>query len=384
MTNGPRIAVVGAGIGGSIATIFLQRLGYDVRVYEQASRLERLGAGIGLTPNATRVCKDLGLLERMIAVGSVPRERYSRDGLSGRLTLEVPITEYPQRYGGPHVVLRRGDLHDVLIGAIDEERLHLGKRLVDVTPAGGGVRLAFADGTHADADVVIGADGINSAVRERTMPGAASFFSGEVAHRAIYPRSLLGDLPIAEMTKWFEGDARYVMVFFLEPAHREIYFVTGFPQAEWTEPTFAPVATDKRALLEGFADFCDDVHRILGAAPEVTTWPICEREPAPGWSRGPVALLGDAVHGMRPHMGQGAAMAIEDAAVLVRCLHASNAADPAEAFARYEVLRYERTSRIVRGSRGNTWMRDGMNVDWLYGYDAMREPLDAGVAAPAI
>ena len=382
--DGPRIAVVGAGLGGCIAAMFLLRFGYDVRVYEQAGRLEKIGAGIGLTPNATRICNALGLLTKMKRVGSTPRERYSRDGASGTLTLEVPIDEYERKYDGPHIVMRRGDLHDVFVGEIPPERLHVGKRLLDLTEAGAAMRLSFADGTTAEADIVIGADGVNSRVRQTAVDDQPSSFSGEVAHRATYPRALLGDMQVAEMTKWFVGGDKYVMVFFLDPQHQEVYFVTGYPQGRWTEPTYAPVETGKAELLACFADFCEDVRRILSAAPETTVWPICERDPSPGWSRGSVVLLGDACHAMRPHMGQGAAMAIEDAAVLARCVERYGGGSPAESFALYERLRFERTSRILLGSRGNTWMRDGMDVDWLYGYDAVNGPLspEPSKAAP--
>jgi 6-hydroxynicotinate 3-monooxygenase len=355
--------------------MYLQRFGFDVRVYEQAERLERIGAGIGLTPNATHICRDVGLLERMERAGSLPRERYSRDGFTGEVTLEVPIDQFAAKYGGPHIVMRRGDLHDIFASGVAPENLFLGKRLVDLVDGPSSVRLAFADGSSAEADLVIGADGINSRVRERAIGGPPAYFSGEVAHRAIYPRERLGDMPIAEMTKWFSGSDRYVMVFFLTPERDDVYFVTGYPQAQWDAPTYAPVTTDREQLRSGFADYCPDVRRLLEAAPEVTTWPICERDPAPGWSRGRIVLLGDACHPMRPHMGQGAAMAIEDAVVLARCIDFEEGLDPTAMFERYERLRFDRTSKIQLGSRGNTWMRDGMDIDWLYGYDPMTVPL---------
>src|ERR1700731_2956973 len=118
MARNLRIAIVGAGLGGSTAAMALQRFGYDVHVYEQAGKLERIGSGIGLTPNATHICSELGLLERMERAGSLPRERHSRDGLTGELTLDIPITQFKAKYGGPHIVMRRGELHDIFVSGI--------------------------------------------------------------------------------------------------------------------------------------------------------------------------------------------------------------------------------------------------------------------------
>jgi 6-hydroxynicotinate 3-monooxygenase len=373
MKSGPRIAIIGAGLGGATAAITLQQLGHDVDVYEQAGRLERIGLGIGLTSNSTHICAKLGLLDRMEAAGHLPRERHSRDGLSGELTLDIPVAGFKAKYGGPHIVMRRGELHDIFVSAMTPDRLHLGKQLVDLRDDGSAVHLSFADGSVATADIVIGADGIHSRVRACAVDDVRSFYGGEVAHRSIFPRERLGDMTVGDMTKWFSGTDRYVMVFYLTPGKEDIYYVTGFPQAEWTTG-FGPQDTDPQAVVKAFADYCPDVQRILGAATEATTWPIFERDPVRGWSRGNIVLLGDAVHGMRPHMGQGAGMAIEDAVVLARCIDHFGR-DSQSAFTTYEGMRYDRTTSILLGSRHNTWMRGDMNVDELYGYDPFTLPL---------
>ena len=373
MKSGPRIAIIGVGMGGATAAIALQQLGHDVAVYEQAERLERIGLGIGLTSNSTHICAKLGLLHRMEAAGHLPRERHSRDGVSGELTLDIPVAGFKAKYGGPHIVMRRGDLHDIFVGGMKPDCLHLGKQLVDIRDDVSVVHLSFADGSVATADIVIGADGIHSRVRARAVDDVRSFYGGEVAHRSIFPRERVGDMAVADMTKWFSGTDRYVMVFFLTPGKEDIYYVTGYPQAEWTTG-LGPLDTDPQAVVKAFADYCPDVQRILGAATEATTWPIFERDPVRGWSRGNVVLLGDAVHGMRPHMGQGAGMAIEDAVVLARCIDHFGG-DAQSAFTTYERLRYDRTTSVLLGSRHNTWMRGDMNVDELYGYDPFTLPL---------
>lgn len=379
--GGPRIAIVGAGLGGATAAVYLQRLGYRTDVYEQAEQLQRIGAGIALSPNVTQILDDLGLLERLEQIGMVPSERHGRDGRTGAMTFEVPIAQFRAQYGGPHLFMHRGDLLEILAATIVPERLHLGKRLVDITEVGADLQLSFADGSTADADIVVGADGINSRVREVAIGGEPAFYSGEVAHRSIYPRSLLGDMPIADLTKWW-GPDRYVMVYFITRTREDVYFVTGAPQA-WPSETYTPVATARAALVSAFADFCPQIRRVLEAAPSATTWPICERDPAPGWSRGRIVLLGDACHAMQNHMGQGAAMAFEDAVVLARCLHLYEGSNAAASFELYERLRFDRASRVQLASRGNDWMRHGIDADWLYGYNAARLPLSADLSRPA-
>jgi 6-hydroxynicotinate 3-monooxygenase len=374
--NEPRIAVVGAGLGGTVAAAYLQRFGYTVDVYEQAARLERIGAGISLSPNVTRIFRDMGLLQRMQAVGILPRERHRRDGITGELTFAVPVDELPERYGAPQLIMHRGDLLDILASAVAPESIHLGKRLLDVGESGTSLRLTFADGSSAEADIVIGADGINSRVRQTAFAVKPPFYAGEVAHRSIYPRELLGGEKIADHTKYW-GEDRHILVYFITHDREVVYFITGVPQPEWPHETFAPVPTGRDELRAAFAAFCPDVRRILDAAPAATTWPICESDPAPGWSAGRIVLLGDACHAMQPHMGQGAAMAMEDAVVLARCIDRYGAGDPARSFALYEALRFDRATKIQTASRGNpSWMRFGMDTEWLYGYDAVAMPLE--------
>ena len=375
MAEQPRIAIVGAGLGGPIAAIFLQRYGYDVTVYEQAPRLERIGAGINLSPNITRVFRHLGLFDRMTELGVVPRARLRKNGYTGELTFAVPVDELPERYGAPHLIMHRGDLQEVLTSAVTPGTLELGKRLVDVTETSTAARLAFTDGTTAEADIVIGADGINSRLRELLFGVEAPIYAGEVAYRSIYPLELVGDLDVPDHTKWW-GTDRHILIYFITRARDVIYFVTGVPEPDWGSDDYGPRPADPRKLRDAFAGFCPAVTRVLEAAPAATAWPIIERPPLPLWSRGRIVLLGDACHAMRPHMGQGAAMAIEDGVMLARCIDRFHGQDPPAIFALYETQRHERASKVQLGSRGDDWMRYGMDAGWLYGYDVLNVPLE--------
>jgi 6-hydroxynicotinate 3-monooxygenase len=197
-------------------------------------------------------------------------------------------------------------------------------------------------------------------------------FSHQVAYRAIFPIAPLADLKISDLVKWW-GPDRIFLVYYITSSRNELFLVTGSPQAEWSHPTSSvPASLDE--MREAFASFHGNVHRIIDACPQATKWAMYDHEPLPLWSRGRIALLGDACHPMLPYMGQGAAMAIEDAAMLVRCLKESPT-DFEYAFRLYELNRKRRTADIQDESRENTWFRDGAEPDWVFGYDVLEEPL---------
>lgn len=379
MVDRPRIAIVGAGLGGLTAGIMLQRYGYEVTLYEQAPRFERLGAGINLGPNVSRIFMRLGLFERMAQLGVIPRQRQQRDGSTGEVIFSAPLDTYREKYGAPHLIMHRGDLQETLVAAVAPGTIELGKRLVDVAETSTSARLVFSDGTTAETDMIIGADGINSRLRELLLGSEPPIYSGEVAHRSIFPIELLEgmELPDHQILVLDEalGDDRHILFYFITHAREVMYFVTGVPQKEWGYEDYAPRPIDMGELREIFSDFHTDVRRVLEAAPSATVWPILERDPTPLWSRGRIVLLGDACHPMRPNMGQGAAMAMEDAVMLARCIDGFAGNDLPTIFQHYEAQRFARTSEVLMRSRGN-WRGYGKNPEWLYGYDIMTAPLD--------
>jgi 2-polyprenyl-6-methoxyphenol hydroxylase-like FAD-dependent oxidoreductase len=371
------ITIIGAGIGGLAAAAALRRGGVAVNVYEQADKFARVGAGIQQSPNAVRVLRGLGIEDRLRQVAFHPASSLNRDGTSGKVTNDHPLgRELEQRYGAPYLTLHRGDLHEALASIVPAECVHLGKKLVAVNARGARVELSFADGSEVESDAVIGVDGVHSLLRDHVVGTEQPRFVGRLAYRTTFPAALLRGIEIGpSRTKWWGAD-RHIVIYFVTAARDEVYFTTSQPErADWiTRESWSA----KGALAEmraAFANFHPDVRAVLSAAPDVYKWGIFERDPLPTWRKGRIVLLGDACHPMTPYMASGAAMALEDAAVLARCV--GEVDDIADAFRLYEATRKPRASRVQTGSSANTWMRNATNPDWLYGYDAWTAPLAA-------
>ncbi len=316
-----RIAVIGGGLGGATASVALQRAGFDVHVYEQASDIQRVGAGIQLQANTMRVLAALNLDEPIRRAG-VPISRWqSRAWDTGEIIFEPEgLSDW--------VVVHRADLLKVLLDALKPETFHARKRLVGLEQKSDDVILNFADGTSAVADIVIGADGIKSRIRELLLGPESPKYSGYIAYRSIFSSSLVRGHQVAlnQSTKWWSDKqhwdpdhTRYFLTYPLSQSNDDIYFVTGAPQAEWSGGTH-PVNVDRDEVRACYSGFHPEVMALIDAAPAITKWPVFVRKPLPVWSDGRTVLLGDACHPMSPYMGQGAGMAFEDAAILTRCL----------------------------------------------------------------
>jgi 2-polyprenyl-6-methoxyphenol hydroxylase-like FAD-dependent oxidoreductase len=274
--------------------------------------------------------------------------------------------------------MHRGDLHDALASAVAPETIHLNKKLVGLDQAGSGVKLHFADGTETVAQLVIGADGVHSTVRDIILGPERPVNRGRVAYRGVFPSALMGAADVGpSRTKWW-GEDRHIVIYYIKRDRSEIYFVTSVPEPlEWMTRESWSARGDVRELRAAYRGFHADVRRVLEACPECHKWAIIEREPLPRWSDGRVVLLGDACHPMTPYMAQGAATSIEDAAVLARCLDGIDGDGIDGALARYEAHRKPRTSRIQAISSANTWLQTAeTDTGWLYGYDAWNVPLN--------
>jgi salicylate hydroxylase/6-hydroxynicotinate 3-monooxygenase len=292
---------------------------------------------------------------------------------------ELPMPE--DLFGAPYLCMHRADLHDALVSVLPPDIFHLGKKLAGLEQRGSGrVELAFADDTRAEADAVIGADGVHSLVREIIVGPDEPLHKGRIAYRAVFSSALLNGFDIGRSrTKWW-GTDRHIVIYYVTAARSELYFVTSVPEpAGWVTRESWSATGDVRELRQAYEGFHADVRRVLDACPDCHKWAILEREPLPRWSSGRVAILGDAAHPMTPYMAQGGATAIEDAAILARCLEEVEGEDIQGAFRRYEAHRKPRTSRIQAISSANTWMRGGSDdTSWLYGYDAWNVPLTPG------
>ena len=370
------VAIVGAGMGGLATAAALRRVGIEVAVYEQAQQFARLGAGIQVGCNAMKVLRLLGLEARMRQQSFYPRSWNNRDWRTGEVKFDMIFGESAERkFGAPYLLAHRGDLHAALASAVPAQCINLGHKLVGLDETGDGVKLSFADGTTATADAVVGADGVHSVVRDILFGATPVNFTGRIAYRTTYPASLLGGETIGDCTKWW-GEDRHIVIYYVKPDRSEVYLVTSQPEPEFRIESWSAKG-DVKELRKAFAGFSREVERVLAACPDVHKWAIVDRDSIEHWAEGNVTLLGDACHPMTPYMAQGAAMAIEDAAVLSRCLDGVEREGVANAFRRFEATRRERTTRVQETSRRNTWLREKTDTDWVYAYDAWSIPLAA-------
>ena len=369
------IAIVGAGIGGMAAAATLRQIGIDVQVYEQAPAFARVGAGIQMMPNSMKVLRRIGVEEKVRNTSFMPYSHLNRDGYSGKVMRELPMPE--SLFGAPYLCMHRAELHAALAAVVPKNVVHLNKKLVGLEQRAGRVTLDFADGSRAHADAVVGADGVHSIVRDVIIGPDEPLHKGRIAYRAIFSSAFLNGFDIGHSrTKWWGAD-RHIVIYYTNATRTELYFVTSVPEpAEWVTRESWSATGDVNELRKAYKDFHPDVRRVLDACPDCHKWAILEREPLPRWSDGRIVLLGDACHPMTPYMAQGGATAIEDAAILARCLEGVEGEDLQGAFQRYEEHRKPRTSRIQAISSANTWMKGGNeDTSWLYGYDAWNVPL---------
>ena len=369
------VAIVGAGMGGLATAAALRRVGVDVTIYEQAKRFARIGAGIQIGCNAMKVLRVFGLEPSLRAAAFYPRSWNNKDFDTGEIRFDMIFGEAAEvRYGAPYLLAHRGDLHAALTSVVPESVVRLGHQLVSLEQrAAGSVRLDFANGITADADAVVGADGVHSVVRETLFGTDEPAFSGRVAYRTVYPATLLNGYRIDDCTKWW-GPDRHIVIYFVKPDRSEVYFVTSQPEPGFALESWSATG-DVNVLRSAFVGFHQQVQQVLASCPACHTRPLVDHDPLPRWSDGNVTLLGDACHPMTPYMAQGAAMAFEDAAILSRCLDGIDRSGVANAFRRFEATRKPRTSQVQLGSRTNTWLRNETNPDWVYGYDAWTAPL---------
>jgi len=368
------VAIVGAGIGGMAAAIALHRAGFKVGIYEQAPRFGRVGAGINLTPNAVKALDGLGVGAALRETAYEPTCRVSRLWDSGEETSRLELHAQGQRrYGAPQLTIHRADLLSALESALPPGSVHLGSKTVGVGQDEAGAWLELADGARIAARAVIGCDGIHSVVREVLAGPEAPRFTGKVAFRSIVPTAPLSRYDLTPTTKWWGPDASSQIFTFLINRGRELFVFATVPETEWTHESWS-IQGRKEELLSAYAGFHEEALAILGQCDVVLKTALYARDPMPRWTHGRITLLGDACHAMLPFMAQGAAMGLEDAVVLSRCLQEAGGDAPG-ALLRYERARLERASRIQRGSLQNDWLRSDTNADWVYGYDAWTEPL---------
>lgn len=368
---GLRIGVCGGGVGGLAAAIGLRKLGHDPVVFEQASQFLRIGADVNLTPNAVHAIDRLGVGEILRKTAARPTFRISRTWDTGEETSRLPMSDAAETtYGAPQLTIHRADLLKAMESQIPADALHLGKSVSGVVNDGGQTAIEFADGTAEEVDVIIGADGIHSAVRNALFGKDDPKFSGIVSYRSVIPREAAGDIQnLDAFTKWWGPAPEIQIVTFPLTLGEEIFVFATTPQEGWTEEGWT-LPGDVEELRRAYEGFHPEAMALLNACTEVTKSALHIREPMERWSVGNATLLGDAAHPMVPFMAQGACMAIEDAVVLARSLEGADRGSAADCLVRYQNARLERTANIQRNSLANEWMKEQGNADWVYGYHA--------------
>jgi 2-polyprenyl-6-methoxyphenol hydroxylase-like FAD-dependent oxidoreductase len=388
----PEIAILGGGIGGLAAAAFLHRAGLESTLYEQATELREVGAGLVVAPNAARLLRRLGVLDEFVrrAVQLDVGWEFRRWEDGRVLSAEHLATSCERLYGEQTYTVHRADLLEIVSGAVPDGTVRLGKRCVDVFQRGDRPALRFEDGEVAQADIVIGADGVHSVVRRAFTASPAPIYSGISAFRALVPAEHAPPLARRNAHTLWIGPEHH-LVHYPVSAGKLINLAAFAPAGDYSVESWTATATVREFLAE-FEGWDSRLLDLIRAAGTPGRWALLDRAPLRQWSHGSVTLLGDAAHPMFPFFGQGAAQAIEDAFVLAQCL-AADIANPVKALGRYEALRIPRTTKLQEVSHGRSHInhlpdgpeqraRDEAFADgdplvanaWIYGYDPDTAP----------
>jgi salicylate hydroxylase len=383
-----RVLIAGAGIGGLTAALALRQAGFDVHVYEQARVLREVGAGLALGANAVRVLHRLGLAKALRTVGVRSDSWDFCDWQSGAVLGRVPLADAGEiRWSAPFYNVHRADLHDALRAALGDQHITLGARCVSVEQHGSEVTIRFADERHATGDLLIGADGIHSVVREYVAGPDQPTWWPQIAWRGLAPAAVGHEVALEMRQHLFLGP-RVMFVTYYVSSGRLINWIGCTPSDGWLEESWSAHGDRDEALML-FEGWHPQVRALIAGTEQVFKWALFDRPPLPRWTRGRVTLLGDAAHPMLPYLAQGASQSIEDGLALARCL-AADRDDPQHAIGTYAARRRERATALQTASRDagrnlqfsdpadvaarNAQMRESPEAplaqyDWVWGYD---------------
>ncbi len=375
MSHKLKIAVVGGGIGGLTAALTLARRGFETHVFEQSNELREVGAGLGLSPNAIKILRELGLEVSLRRCAFESDAITGRDWATGEALFGVPLKEMTaKRYGAPLLNLHRADLLEILAGTATREcQIHLDSYCTGVWSSDRGTVLAFRNGTQEQFDMVVGCDGIHSRVRLAIVGDVQPRFTGNMCWRALIPDHKLPPHHVAPDVTLWSGPGGHIVTYYVRGGAL-INIVAIRETSYWIEESWSLEAKPEE-LLGAFPNAHEDLRILLKAVEHCFKWGLFDHEPLGFWSAGRVTLLGDAAHPMLPFLGQGAAMAIEDAYVLAREL-ANCPKDVAAALHNYEARRIPRVTRVQLAAREQSKVlhrhhgAPNFNPDWLYSYDA--------------
>ncbi|WP_179957439.1 FAD-dependent oxidoreductase [Exilibacterium tricleocarpae] len=391
----PEVIVIGAGIAGLTAAACLLKNGYRVRVYEQSDHLSELGAGIQISANAGRVLHHLGLEEQLRQASSAPLTWLTRVFDSGEVINEISLgNHHEDTHGVPYYQLHRRDLHRMLVALVrsfDPGAITLSARAVGFTESDHAVTVEFANGKNASASIVIGADGIKSALRGRIVTKESITYTGNTAWRCVIAAEALPQHFMSHMTTTWVGPGRHMIMYWLDGG-KMLNMVAPVERHEWAEESWT-LHCPWEELKADFEGWHADVQSVIDACDRDACyrWALNSRAPVDNWRTDRVILIGDAAHPTLPFMAQGAAMAIEDAAVLARALESDE--EPAHCLELFQQNRLSRTAKIVVSSQEMSHINHLATAEelrraydrrreitrdrdsWLYSYDPLRVAL---------
>ena len=387
MQRKPRVIVIGAGIGGIAATAGLRKLGVEVAVYERASDLGEVGAGVQIGPNGVKVLRALGLDPGLEGLAFEPTEIVSVDWQSASQRFRQPLKAIAtKQFGAPYITAHRADLHRLLRAKVPDSVITLNAHCTGVSSSDRGAVATFADGSEVEADLIVGADGIRSVVRECLFGAAPARFTEQIGWRAILPIELVPTrvgpdksvrIERTEYVGWI-GPVGHVICYPIRGGNLYNMFV-GRVSSEWAEESWT-APSNKEEMLTAFAGWNEALLGMLGNVEHVFKWGIYDRDPLTQWTRGRVTLLGDAAHPMMPTLAQGASITLEDAYTFARNV-ARYANDPAAALKAYEFERIDRARRVqlqARDQFNNNRKQPApppLSRDWIFQHDATAEPM---------
>jgi len=393
MKRARKALIIGAGIAGPVTAILLKKAGIDAQLFEAWPHSTGIGGGLQIAPNGMHVLAEIGLADEMIRRGSIA-ESFDFYSQSGRRLGSIN-RNMQARFGQPAVNMCRATLNEAILNKAwcESVELHFEKRLVRIEDrADQSVVAHFSDGSSAEGDFLIGADGVHSAVRSHVIPdGPKPFDTGQIGFGGFLPRSLLDNTSIGQSVATTFGQSGFFGYGFCSPDPRDgVMWWSTQPAHGIDAATFRAMDQDalKRHLLDFHADWHDPIPRLLEAAENIGVTATLDVATLPTWSRKRTLLIGDAAHATSPHAGQGASLALEDAMRLARMLQ--DAQELGATFQNFERERRPRAERIVAAARRNgnkkgefsatgAWIRNQMlkmliplaskSQNWMYSYD---------------